>query len=107
MRLEYLGTNEQLKKLKYEDLKEIIQELIDFEYRQLILDYPSYPEYADYGDTYVECGREYKDNDMKECKEMAKEKILEEFKENPVGFIEDYNLSDFTESEILNVINEF
>lgn len=106
-RLIYLGTSEQIKKLKQQEIKEIVQELIDYEFRQEIINYPSYAEYAPYGDTYVECGREYKDRDIEECKEIAREKILKEFKEDPMGFMEDNNLTDFTETEVLTTINEY
>ena|SRR5258708_39392549 len=88
-----------------QEIKLNIKKQLNSKIEKLLEDCVSEEEWAPYGDTCYCSGSFYSEETIEECRESAKEKLIEEFKEDPEEFLSACE-GDYDFIEVLNFINQ-
>jgi hypothetical protein len=88
-----------------QEIKLNIKEKFSSKIEKLLENYISEDESAPYGNTYVCSGYFYSEEVVEKCMELAKEELIEKFKEDPEEFLS-ATTGDYDFIEVLNFINQ-
>lgn len=88
-----------------QEIKLNIEKQLNSKIEELLEDCVSEDEWVPYGDTCYSSGSFYSEETIEECRESAKEKLIEEFKEDPDEFLSACE-GDYDFNQVLNFINQ-